>query len=329
MDYLENEKSKRLSGGASSPKEVVLPKQQFYFSSTSVADAYTPPAVRPETKKPSKLLMGPRPWGAASQRDSRDGSVALDEYDTKNGIETDQNSNYRDSYSKSGARTTSSFHSDSSTVSPRRERSSGELGPRSELGFSPRPESESDSILEEKSISMMAYSNQSEPRNGVESGRRESFDDVQNAESEQRDDVSERYENSKASLQVGLQEPCLFPRELQKSSNLPFHHSCCQVQIFVGCWRHAFVTVLTSWRSLDQVVAIFSESVRQASRAVPPVAAAAGGKSAAAEQEEHHPVEQSTRAEQRPAHVVLRKRGRTGPRDVRVCASHVVVSQVE
>ena len=222
MDYLEYEKkSKRLSGGINTEKEeVVLPKQQFYFSSTSVADEYTPPVVRHETKthKPSKLLMGPRPWGAhrgVSDSGTKDTS---EDYTTKDTLGTDHNSNYTESYSP---RTTSSFHSDHMTVpqSPKR----SEQGPRSELGFSPRPESESDSILEEKPISMIAFptfESQSRGRYGSSTGRRNSSGEHEEeidgnmslgkqsnlkSTGDLSSDINERYENSKASLQVGIQ----------------------------------------------------------------------------------------------------------------------------
>ena len=133
MDYLEDDRPSRtrLSGGGpgsgtSPPEEVVLPKQQFFFSSTSVADAYTPPTVKHETKRTSKLLMGPRPWGGGggggpsasrglSEPSPRDVNIALDQHHEtsgKNGgIKTDQNSNYRETttYSKpTSSRTTTS-----------------------------------------------------------------------------------------------------------------------------------------------------------------------------------------------------------------------------
>ena len=230
MDYLEyDKKSKRLSGGVSKePEEVVLPKQQFFFSSTSVADEYTPPAVRHEAKthKPSQLLMGPRPWGAAhrgvSDPSAKDISVAVYNYNTKDNVGTDHNSNYTESYSASAStRTTSSFHSDNMTVpqSPKR----SEQGPRSELGFSPRPESESDSILEEKSISMIALptvESQSRGRYGSSTERRNSAGEHEQETDESTGlkkqsnlksagdlsaaEINERYESSKASLQVSI-----------------------------------------------------------------------------------------------------------------------------
>ncbi len=223
MEYLEYDVgSKRLSDGDS--EQVVLPKQQFYFSSTSVADAYTPPTVRHEPKKPSQLLLGPRPWGAAhrgvsdlSPRDFTDDQQP-DQSEETGDVETDQNSNYTDSFA--GKRTTSSFHSDNLTVpqSPKKGPGKSDQGPRSELGFSPRPESESDSILEEKSISMMAYSaaeRHSPPSNDGSHDHRGSYGEENYTEEHNHDDspkahltqlssdaVNERYENSKASLQV-------------------------------------------------------------------------------------------------------------------------------
>ena len=223
MDYLEyDEKSKRLSGGFThQQEEVVLPKQQFFFSSTSVAEEYTPPVTRSEAKihKPSKLLMGPRPWGShrgVSDPSAKDISVAVEDYNTKNGIGTDHNSNYTESHS---VRTTSSFHSENMTVPQSPVKS--EQGPRSELGFSPRPESESDSILEEKSISMIAlptvesqsrvrYGSSTVRRSSADENAEETGDDVRLAKQSNlkstgdlsKEAINERYENSKSSLQV-------------------------------------------------------------------------------------------------------------------------------
>ena len=149
---------------------------------------------------------------------------AADEYVARS--EADQSTTYTDSSARGGGvRTTSSFHSDYTTVpqqSPKRaERGTGgaEQGPRSELGFSPRPESESDSILEEKSISMIALPSTLHAQSaGGSPGRRGSAgENTTTQEADQslgkqanlkstgdlsKEAINERYANSKASLQV-------------------------------------------------------------------------------------------------------------------------------
>ena len=259
MDYLEyDERSKRLSGGFThQQEEVVLPKQQFFFSSTSVADEYTPPVTRSEAKihKPSQLLMGPRPWGShrgVSDPSAKDISVAVDDYNTKNGIGTDHNSNYTDSHSVT---TTSSFHSENMTVPQSPVKS--EHGPRSELGFSPRPESESDSILEEKSISMIALptvESQSRARYGSSTGRWSSADEnaqetddnvirakqfnLKSTGDLSKDAINERYESSKSSLQVRHLVNFLFTTFLSGFTHRfictkPFLPQMCVTKIYV------------------------------------------------------------------------------------------------
>ncbi len=134
LQYLDGDHELKID--AKSPEGVALPRQQFYFSSTRAPDEE--PEL-PRARKTSKLLMGPRPWGAPRDTPS------MEHVDAK----TDENSNYPDTLLHQD------YKSEESTVakSPSKEAVQQKCD---ELSFSPRPESESDIILEEKSISLMA-----------------------------------------------------------------------------------------------------------------------------------------------------------------------------
>ncbi len=133
LKYLDSDQGMKIDT-SKSPEGVALPKQQFYFSST-MAPGEEPDL--PRARKTSKLLMGPRPWGAPRETPS------VEHVDAK----TDENSNY------SEAMLHQDYKSEEFAASPSKEVVQQKCD---ELSFSPRPESESDIILEEKSISMIA-----------------------------------------------------------------------------------------------------------------------------------------------------------------------------